>query len=199
MTVHACGEVAEYATEDTELAGSRRRTNTHHHACSLLFWKYGATQSWWRLKEQKGACCIRTHSMSGGQGACMHASVISEGSYPSETLGLAACARSFFREEYRMNFALGQLRKPHVALLDGITMGGGAGVSMHGPFRVATEKCAPVPPCTHVHALQHGEMRAPPMSSACMQMGHGSIVHGSLHWPGRTDCSSRACWITGCA
>ena len=32
-----------------------------------------------------------------------------------------------------------------MALLDGIVMGGGAGVSMHGPFRVATEKCAAIP------------------------------------------------------
>ena len=52
---------------------------------------------------------------------------------------MPAC--SFFREEYTLNFALGEMRKPHVALLDGIVMGGGAGVSIHGPFRVATEKC----------------------------------------------------------
>mmetsp|Transcript_33988 Transcript_33988/g.96290 ORF Transcript_33988/g.96290 Transcript_33988/m.96290 type:complete len:408 (-) Transcript_33988:387-1610(-) len=49
-------------------------------------------------------------------------------------------AARFFRSEYNMNFALSQLSKPHVALLDGITMGGGVGVSVHGDFRVATEK-----------------------------------------------------------
>ena len=48
---------------------------------------------------------------------------------------------SFFREEYAMNHALGLLQKPHVALMDGIVMGGGAGISIHGQFRVATEKC----------------------------------------------------------
>ncbi|KAK9822375.1 hypothetical protein WJX81_004093 [Elliptochloris bilobata] len=46
----------------------------------------------------------------------------------------------FFREEYMLNHTLGQLMKPHVALLDGICMGGGAGVSIHGRFRVATER-----------------------------------------------------------
>nr|XP_009799923.1 PREDICTED: 3-hydroxyisobutyryl-CoA hydrolase-like protein 1, mitochondrial isoform X1 [Nicotiana sylvestris] len=37
-------------------------------------------------------------------------------------------------------YVVGTLLKPHVALLNGITMGGGAGISIPGTFRVATEK-----------------------------------------------------------
>ena len=46
----------------------------------------------------------------------------------------------FFYQEYRLNYLISRLRKPHVALIDGITMGGGVGVSVHGTFRVATER-----------------------------------------------------------
>jgi enoyl-CoA hydratase/carnithine racemase len=46
----------------------------------------------------------------------------------------------FFREEYELNHLIGTLPLTHIALMDGITMGGGAGVSIHGAFRVATEK-----------------------------------------------------------
>ncbi|NXF00871.1 HIBCH protein, partial [Smithornis capensis] len=46
----------------------------------------------------------------------------------------------FFRQEYRLNNAVGTCKKPYVALIDGITMGGGVGLSVHGHFRVATEK-----------------------------------------------------------
>ncbi|KAM9122964.1 3-hydroxyisobutyryl-CoA hydrolase, mitochondrial [Pangshura tecta] len=49
-------------------------------------------------------------------------------------------AQDFFREEYILNNAVGTCQKPYVALIDGITMGGGVGLSVHGPFRVATEK-----------------------------------------------------------
>ncbi|NWZ57829.1 HIBCH protein, partial [Haliaeetus albicilla] len=49
-------------------------------------------------------------------------------------------ARDFFREEYILNNAIGTCKKPYVALIDGITMGGGVGLSVHGHFRVATEK-----------------------------------------------------------
>ncbi|XP_061468880.1 3-hydroxyisobutyryl-CoA hydrolase, mitochondrial isoform X5 [Rhineura floridana] len=49
-------------------------------------------------------------------------------------------AQDFFREEYILNNAIGTCQKPYVALIDGITMGGGVGVSVHGHFRVATEK-----------------------------------------------------------
>ena len=46
-------------------------------------------------------------------------------------------AKYFFREEYRLNRAIHHYPKPYVALMDGITMGGGVGVSVHAGYRVA--------------------------------------------------------------
>jgi enoyl-CoA hydratase/carnithine racemase len=46
----------------------------------------------------------------------------------------------FFFDEYRMNHAIGSFPKPYVALLDGIFMGGGVGLSVHGSHRVVSEK-----------------------------------------------------------
>ncbi len=48
--------------------------------------------------------------------------------------------KDFFREEYTLNYRINRLWVPHVALLDGVTMGGGVGLSVHGSHRVATEK-----------------------------------------------------------
>jgi len=47
---------------------------------------------------------------------------------------------NFFNDEYRLNYALHTLPVPLVSIIDGITMGGGVGLSVHGTFRVATEK-----------------------------------------------------------
>ena len=52
--------------------------------------------------------------------------------------GIAA-AIPFFREEYRLNWRIHTFPKPYVSLLDGITLGGGVGISVHGGFRVVTE------------------------------------------------------------
>jgi enoyl-CoA hydratase len=46
----------------------------------------------------------------------------------------------FFRDEYQLNRAIFHFPKPYIALLDGITMGGGVGISIHGSHRVATER-----------------------------------------------------------
>ena len=54
--------------------------------------------------------------------------------------GDVAAAADFFRQEYQLNALLGRMRTPVVAVLDGIVMGGGCGLSMHGAFRVATER-----------------------------------------------------------
>jgi len=45
----------------------------------------------------------------------------------------------FFREEYELIQRIHHFAKPYIAIIDGITMGGGAGVSVNGAYRVATE------------------------------------------------------------
>ena len=48
-------------------------------------------------------------------------------------------ASAFFFAEYRLNHLLFTYPKPTVAIMDGITMGGGVGISLPCDFRVATE------------------------------------------------------------
>jgi len=50
-----------------------------------------------------------------------------------------SAAREFFRIEYRLNHRLFTYPKPVVAFMDGITMGGGVGISQPAKYRVATE------------------------------------------------------------
>jgi enoyl-CoA hydratase len=47
---------------------------------------------------------------------------------------------TFFREEYQLIRLIHRYPKPYIAIIDGITMGGGAGVSVNGAFRIATEQ-----------------------------------------------------------
>ena len=49
-------------------------------------------------------------------------------------------ALAFYALEYAMNARLHHFSKPYVALLDGIAMGGGVGVAVHGSHRVVTER-----------------------------------------------------------
>src|SRR6188474_3551832 len=46
----------------------------------------------------------------------------------------------FWRDEYPLNLAIKNYRKPYVALIDGIAMGGGVGVSVHGSHRIAGDR-----------------------------------------------------------
>ncbi|MFF4896311.1 enoyl-CoA hydratase/isomerase family protein [Streptomyces sp. NPDC001068] len=49
-------------------------------------------------------------------------------------------AAAFWRDEYRLNARIARYPKPYVAIMDGIVMGGGVGVSAHGSVRIATER-----------------------------------------------------------
>jgi len=54
--------------------------------------------------------------------------------------GRHAEALQFWRDEYPLNAAIKTYRKPYIALIDGIAMGGGIGVSVHGSHRIAFDK-----------------------------------------------------------
>ncbi|MFE0427113.1 3-hydroxyisobutyryl-CoA hydrolase, partial [Streptomyces sp. NPDC058953] len=47
---------------------------------------------------------------------------------------------AFWRDEYRLNARIARFRKPFAAVMDGIVMGGGVGVSAHGSVRIVTER-----------------------------------------------------------
>lgn len=46
----------------------------------------------------------------------------------------------FFWQEYRLNHFIHHFGKPYIALMDGLTMGGGVGISMHGSHPIASER-----------------------------------------------------------
>jgi len=53
--------------------------------------------------------------------------------------GDAAAIEAFFAEEYAVNRGIARFGKPWVSIIDGVCMGGGIGVSLHGAPRVVTE------------------------------------------------------------
>jgi enoyl-CoA hydratase len=60
--------------------------------------------------------------------------------YEQGRAGDHAAQLDFWREEYRLNRRIRLYPKPYVALVDGIVMGGGVGVSLHGSHRIAGDK-----------------------------------------------------------
>lgn len=58
--------------------------------------------------------------------------------------------KDFFNKVYNLTYLVGTYLKPNVALLDGLTMGGGAGISILGAFRVATDKTVFATPETQI-------------------------------------------------
>jgi enoyl-CoA hydratase len=71
-----------------------------------------------------------------GRGFCAGGDVVTLAKSGSSD---ASEAKEFFFAEYRLNHLLFTYPKPTVAIMDGITMGGGVGISLPCDFRVATE------------------------------------------------------------
>ncbi|WZY92943.1 hypothetical protein YC2023_065272 [Brassica napus] len=55
-------------------------------------------------------------------------------------LGKWRLGADFFSDQYTLNYVMATYSKIQISIMNGIVMGGGAGVSIHGRFRIATEK-----------------------------------------------------------
>lgn len=60
---------------------------------------------------------------------------------------------SIARIEYTLNHTIANLKIPYVALIDGITIGGGVGFVVHGKYRIATERTVFAMPETTIGKL----------------------------------------------
>lgn len=73
---------------------------------------------------------------AGERGLCAGGDVVAI--YHDSKVG-GAKTRAFWHDEYRLNARIARYPKPYVAVMDGIVMGGGVGVSAHGGVRVVTD------------------------------------------------------------
>ncbi len=74
---------------------------------------------------------------AGDRGLCAGGDI--RGLYESAKVG-GDLGAVFWREEYILNARIPVYPKPYVAYMDGLVMGGGVGLSAHGPHRIVTEK-----------------------------------------------------------
>lgn len=77
-------------------------------------------------------------SGAGARGLCAGGDI--RAIYDDVTAGDGTATAAFWRDEYRLNARIARYPKPYVALMDGLVMGGGVGVSAHAGTRVVTER-----------------------------------------------------------
>jgi enoyl-CoA hydratase len=78
---------------------------------------------------------------AGGDVRALHGQIVS---------GRADETAEFFRAEYTLNALIAEYPKPVVTLADGITMGGGIGLSAHAAIRIVTERSKLAMPETRI-------------------------------------------------
>lgn len=88
--------------------------------------------------EQDNAIALVLIDGAGSRGLCAGGDI--RALYEASVAGDISVASSFFYHEYRLNARIAAYRKPYVAFMDGIVMGGGVGLSAHGSHRIVTER-----------------------------------------------------------
>ena len=70
--------------------------------------------------------------------------------YHSKNEPNSSLSNDFFREEYILNLSIANFSKPWISLLNGIAMGGGLGLSVHGKYRIVNNKTVTAMPETAI-------------------------------------------------
>lgn len=93
-----------------------------------------------RLDEWARDPTVRSVVIQGAGGRAFSAGGDIRALYEAGRTG-GSLTRDFYRAEYRLNHRIKSYGKRYIALIDGIVMGGGVGVSIHGSHRVVGERC----------------------------------------------------------
>lgn len=88
---------------------------------------------------------------AGEKGLCAGGDVVS--AVKAAGAGDRQLARTFWAEEYALNSMIAHYPKPYIALMDGVVMGGGVGISAHGSHRIVTERSRLAMPETAIGLL----------------------------------------------
>ncbi|MBV8185054.1 MAG: enoyl-CoA hydratase/isomerase family protein [Hyphomicrobiales bacterium] len=89
----------------------------------------------WAIEPQITSIAIRG---AGSKAFCAGGDILTL--YAQKQDGQAEKSLVFWAEEYALNRIIKRFPKPYLALIDGIVMGGGVGVSIHGSHRIAGER-----------------------------------------------------------
>lgn len=109
-----------------------RALNALNHAMVRLI--AGALDGW--EGQDEVAAVVLTGA--GERGLCAGGDV--RGIHADVAAGGGAASTAFWADEYRLNARIAEYSKPYVAVMDGVVMGGGVGLSAHGSVRVVTDR-----------------------------------------------------------
>ncbi|CAN5310982.1 enoyl-CoA hydratase/isomerase family protein [soil metagenome] len=75
---------------------------------------------------------------AGERGLCAGGDIVAM--YRDATTGDGTAAEQFWRDEYHLDARIARYPKPVIAIMDGVVLGGGVGISAHASHRVVTER-----------------------------------------------------------
>ncbi|KAI0108607.1 enoyl-CoA hydratase/isomerase [Nemania sp. FL0031] len=90
--------------------------------------------------EQSDMANVVVMKGTGGQALCAGGDVAALAQQNMQDPDGWKASVEYFALEYKLNHYIATYKKPYIAFMDGYTMGGGVGLSIHAPFRIATER-----------------------------------------------------------